>query len=311
MNLDIREISSNLEVTYSNKEQAQQILTSIWKHYHSNKSYNIFVNGSEISPKRGIVKDICETANIPYHFVNAIENYDIVDLEEVLLKLIELNDNDLELAENTLLVIGNIDKLALNDLNADSFANAQYNLAKILRGETIHLEVDKHKKISFDTSKMMVIGMGNFKDEEIKDIKVNGFSSVINTKKNNREKYKAGMLDGLFNNFNMIIQMEDPNLDDYQNFLANGQNAGILGNMTFFDSLDIKLTLSDDVIKNIAAYAYKEKMSTYDIRELIENMLSKASFDIARNPNEYKELIITSDTIKDNNCYTLKKKNDN
>ena len=308
LNLDIKEIADNLEETYSSKEQGDQILTSIWKHYHSEKPYNIFINGSEISPKKEIIKSICDTANIPYHFVNAVENYEVIDIEDVLIKLLEQSNNNLDLAENSLLIIDNIDKLALDDLNSDSFANAQYNLAKILKGETILLQYDRKRKIPFDTSKMMIIGMGNFKDEEIKDIKVKGFSSVIDTKKNNKEKYKYGMLDGLFDNFNMIIQMEDPKQKDYVNYLTNRETAGLLNNITFFDSLDIKLTLSDEVIDAIARNAYQNKMSIADVRELIENSLTKASLEIAKKPGEYKELIISPETLKDNKNYILIKK---
>lgn len=305
LNLDIKDISNSLEESFSNKNNSKEILTAIWKHYHSDKPYHIFINGSEITPKKEIIKSICEKANIPYHFGSTVENYEITDIDEMLKNLLKDSNNDLDLAENTILVIDNIDKLALTDLSNDSFANAQCNLAKLLRGETIVLNYGKHKKIFFDTSKMMIIGMGNFRDEEIKDIKVNGFSSVINSKKKDKEKYKVGMLDGLFDNFSMIIQMNEPNLQDYQSVLSNRENAGIINNTEFFNNLDIKLTIPEEVINMIANYAYKNKLSISDIGELVEKMLSNASYEIAKNPKEYSELVITPDAIKDNKKYTL------
>ena len=39
------------------------------------------------------------------------------------------------------------------------------------------------------------------------------------------------MLDGLFDNFSMIIQMNEPNLQDYQSVLSNRENAGIINNI--------------------------------------------------------------------------------
>ncbi len=308
LNLDIKEISKSLEENYSNKEQSKQILTAIWKHYHSDSSYNIFINGSEITPKREIIKSICDKANIPYYYFSTVEKYEITDIDTMLKKLIKQSDNNLELAENTILVIDNIDKLALTDLSSDSFALAQMNLAKILRGETIELKINKLKKINFDTSKMMIIGMGNYEDEELKDIKINGFTSKKDTRKDSKEKYKPGMLEGLFDNFKMIIQMDNPNLQDYQNYLTNRENAGIINNINFFNNLNIKLTISDDVINKLANYAYENKMSLSDLRETIENMLSIPSFEIAKNPNMYDELVVTSDTILDNKKYILKRK---
>ena len=311
LNLDVEEISNSLEESYSNKKQSEQILTSIWKHLNSDKSYNIFINGSEITPKKEIIKSICDKANIPYYFVNAVENYDITDIEDILKRLLKQNDNDLDLAENTLLIIDNIDKLALTDLSSDSFINAQYNLAKVLRGETIPLYYGKHRKVYFDTSKMMIIGMGNFKNEEIKEIKINGFSSIMDSNKDDKEKYKLGMLEGLFDNFKMIIQMDEPKLEDYHNLLVNRDGAGIINNINFFDNLNIKLKLSDEVVNYIASIAYNNQMSLSDLSELVEKLLLDASFEIAKNPNMYEELVVTPDTIKDSKKYTLVRRKNN
>lgn len=115
LNLDIKYISDLLEKSFTNKEASKEILIAIWKHYHSDKSYHIFINGSEITPKKEIIKSICEKANIPYHFVSAVENYEITNIEEILKNLLEKSNYDLQLAENTILVIDNIDKLALTD----------------------------------------------------------------------------------------------------------------------------------------------------------------------------------------------------
>ena len=52
-------------------------------------------------------------------------------------------------------------------------------------------------------------------------------------------------------------------------------------------------------------------MTVAEVRELIEKIISKASFEIAMNPNEYEELLITPETIKDNNAYTLIRKKTN
>ena len=102
--------------------------------------------------------------------------------------------------------------------------------------------------------------------------------------------------------------MDDPNLQDYQSYLTNRENAGIINNINFFNNLNIKLTLSDEVIESIAEYAYKNKMSLSDISDLLENMLSMATFEIAKNPDIYEEVIITPETIDDNKKYILRKK---
>lgn len=311
LNLDIKEIAKSLEDNYTNASQSKQVLTAIWKHYYSDKSYNIFINGNDITPKREIVKSICETSNIPYYYVSSVKNYEITDISETLKELLKQNNGFLDRAENTILIIDNIDKLALTDLSSDSFANAQYNLARILRGETIKLEYNRFKKVNFDTSKMMIIGMGNFIDEEIKDITISGFNAAKIIEHNSKEKYKSGMLDGFFDNFSMIIQMDNPNLNDYQSFLLRRENDCVNNNMNFFNNLNIKLSFSEEVINEIAKVAYDKKMTQCDIRDFIENLLSSASFEIAMHPDEYAELEITLETIKDNKKYTLVKRKSN
>lgn len=311
LNLDVKEISGILKDTYSNKEQAKQILTAIWKNYLSDTSYNIYINGSPITPKKEIIKSICDKANIPYHYVSAIEKYEIRDINSVLKELINKCNGNIELAENSVLIIDDINKLALTSMTDDSFTIAQMNLAKILRGETFELIYGKRKKVYFDASKLMIIGMGNFEDEEIEDIKVRGFSSKTDTRQDSKEKYTYGMLEGLFDNFKMIIQMDNPNLQDYQNYLLNRYTAGIINNIEFFNNINVKLTIPKEVILQLAELAYKKKMSLNDVSELIEKMLSVVSFEIANNPDMYEEVIITSETIQDNKKYTLVKRSTN
>lgn len=310
--LDIKEISKALEESFTNSKQSKEILTSIWKHTHSNKPYNIFINGSDITPKKDIIKKICTISNMACYYVSAIDNYEIFDVQDILKSLLEAFDNNLQLAEHSILIIDNIDKLALNDLSTDAFANAQYNLAKLLRGETIELEYNRFKKVNFNTSKMMIIGMGNFKNREYEDFKVSGFSNSKEKKNTDaKDKYRYGMLDGLFDYFKRIIQMDEPLEEDYRLLLMERENAGILSNADFFNSFNIKLTFKKEVINRIAKEAYEKRMSQTDIRDYIENLLSKASYEISMHPNLYKELVITPETITDNKVYKLVKRSTN
>ena len=70
----------------------------------------------------------------------------------------------------------------------------------------------------------------------------------------------------------------------------------------------IKLTLEEGVKAAIAKKAVKDNFGARSLDEIIDRALSIASFEIAKNPELYEELIITEDTIKDNNSYKLVRK---
>ena len=308
--LDIKETTKILEENYTNVKQSKQILTSIWKHLHSNEAYNIFINGSDITPKKEIIKRICDISNIHCYCVSTIDNCEIFDAEIVLKALLAANNYNKEQAEHSILIMDNFDMLAANSLTAEAFAMAQYNIARILKGETILLEYSRSKKVYFDTSKLMIIGMGNFKqkESEFEDIVIRGFqSSKDKNKKEDNNVYKYGILEGLLNNFKSIIQMDEPKFEDYKLLLTERESAGILSNTEFFRNFNIELTFNKEAINRMASEAYKKRMTQADIRVYIENILSKASLQIAENPNLYKELIIFSDTITDNKAYKLVK----
>ena len=312
LNLDISDISTALEDTFTNCVQAKQILTGIWKHFHSSRPYHIFVNGSDITPKKEIVISICECANIPYYYVKAVDNYEIFDLENLLKKILDKFNNDLEAAQNIVLIIDNIDKLALTDLSAEAFAQGQLSLAKILCGKEVELSFDKYKviakKIKFDTSRIMVIGMGDFRDDELKNVRISGFSSHKKEPYDEKEKYKYGMLEGLFNYFDMMIQMDDPSLKDYQTVLTSREEAGLVSNNTFFNNLGVNLNISEEMLSKIARYAYDNHMTIADIRGLVEKMLADASYRVAKSPEDYEELVVSDGMLEDNKKYVLERK---
>lgn len=314
INLDIEDISKNLDINYSNSKQAKQILTGVWKHLHSDKPYHIFINGSDITPKKEIITSICEYANIPYYYAKAVDDYEIFDINKLLKKILKKYNNNLNEAEKIVLIFDNIDKLAISSLSTESFAKGQFDLSKLLSGKKIELILGKFKgiskKIKFDTSKMMIIGLGDFKDKDFDTFKVAGF---VNQEKNMKEKNRnrSGMLVGLFDYFSMIIQMNEPNLKDYQNVLMNRKESGLAANNGIFDDLGIKLTIPNEVISELSKYAYDNHMSSSDIRSLVEKIFADATYNIAKNPEEYEELIVSGGIIRDNKKYTLVRKKNN
>ena len=111
----------------------------------------------------------------------------------------------------------------------------------------------------------------------------------------------------LIGRFMVHIKMNDLDFDDYVNILRSDKHM-ISYNKRFFEDLGIKLTIGDDVIEKIAESASKGMFGARNLAKQIESALSIAQFEISQNPSGYQELIITSETIEDEEKYTLVKK---
>lgn len=230
----------------------------------------------------------------------------------MLKSLLDITNGDLNKAEKGILIIDELDKLAETN-KAQSQVNqkdVQESLLKIV--EDGKYDIMWHsKKYTFDTSKLMIIGMGSWSRIELNTDKVVGFEQ-----KNKPKKYKDlttddfiknGMIPELIGRFPIIVQMNELNHESYIRIIKS-ENSAFQTNKEFLKRQGIELTITEDAIKEIALSAEKKGFGARSLDSIIETALSYASFEIATNPKAYSELVITPETIKNNKTYILRKK---
>lgn len=322
------EITINIENLYKKvtenvidqDEPIRKILTAIWKQYSNfseNKSRNIFINGSTGVGKTEIFRTLTKELDIPYVMTSATEytanGYVGKSVTDMLVNILDRADGNLERAQKGIIIIDEIDKIASQSSSSSQVnqRDVQEALLKLIEDGKFDISY-KNQKYVFDTSKLMIIGMGSFSRIEIKEEKVVGFEQKAKKKtykELTREDFiKNGMIPELIGRFPIIVQMNDLNYDSFVKILKEAKHNALNLNKNFLQNQGIKLSLNEETISAIANKAVKDKFGARSLDETIETALSVASFEIASNPGLYDELVITPETITDNKKYKLIRK---
>lgn len=313
------EVTSNV---IDQNEPIKKILTAIWKQYNNfseTKSRNILINGSTGVGKTETFRCLTKMLTVPYFVTSATEytaeGYIGKSVSDMLIGLLRNANYDLEKAESGILIIDEIDKLSQSNKNNSQInqRDVQEALLKILEDGIFNLNVN-NREYMFDTSKLMVIGMGSWSRIELKEERPVGFDSKY-TKKTYKDITRedivaAGMIPELIGRFPIIVQMNELSYDSFIKIL-NSENSTLSMNKRFLSSKGVILSITDDTLNEIAKQAVEKKYGARSLDEIIEKALSEASFEIASNPDTYSELIISPDTINDNKKYTLIKRKEN
>ncbi len=293
-------------------DQIKQILSSIWKQYNNEdkqSNYNMLINGSTGTGKTTIFKILEELVDIPCIIINAKRIEEPSYIENALLRLLEKADFDIDRAEHGILVIDKLEEISTNSKERhNTISKSLQELIINLIEEGIftinNIDNDKYR---FSMDKLLIIGIGNFNNNEsLRNTQVGFNKSPLN----NNTLLSYGIIPELANKFPIVIEMNELTKEDYIKIIKNSTLSSISTNKLFLNSKNIEFNISDEVIKIIADIAYNRKSGAKSINEIIESSLSLAEFEIASNPNIYESLTITEDTIKDNKKYTLVKRKD-
>lgn len=293
-------------------DQIKQILSSIWKQYNNEdkqSNYNMLINGSTGTGKTTIFKILEELLGIPCIIINAKRIEEPSYIENTLLRLLEKADFDIDRAEHGILVIDKLEEISTNSKERHNTISKslQELIINLIEEGIFTINNIDNNKYRFSMDKLLIIGIGNFNNNEsLRNTQVGFNKSPLN----NNTLLSYGIIPELANKFPIVIEMNELTKEDYIKIIKNSTLSSISTNRLFLNSKNIEFNISDEVIKIIADIAYNRKSGAKSINEIIESSLSLAEFEIASNTNIYESLTITEDTIKDNKKYTLVKRKD-
>lgn len=320
LELNINEIYK--EVTsrvLGQNEPIKKILTAIWKQQNQTfekKSRNILINGSTGVGKTETIRVLSELLNLPLVITSATEysatGYVGKNVNEMLVSLLNKTNGDLEQAQKGILVIDEFDKLAEsnNERSQINQRDVQESLLKILEDGEFEIEYN-YDNYTFNTSNLMVIGMGSWSRIDLTPKTSIGFGSTTTQKKykdlTREDIIKNGLIPELIARFSVIVQMNELTYDNFVSILKN-KNGIIELNKQFLKTKGIDLIVEKETIDLIAKKAEKDNYGARGLDEIIERILSSALFEIATNPEKYCELIITKDSVENSENYILVEK---
>ena len=279
---------------------------------------HILIAGPSGTGKTEMMNIISKKLNKPVFKADATaytkEGYVGKSVYSMLKGLLSAADDDIEKAQNGILIIDEIDKKAGNSGENDVAGTAVLNsLLKIMDRDIIEVETSRDDVISFDTSNLTIVFMGAFSDlySKKQNVKEIGFAS--NTKNTDKDITikKQDLIDyGLPAEFigriSKIVYTNELKENDLVNILLKSEISPLKMEEEFFEDLGIKFTYSKEYVKQIAKNCLKYKTGARELKSEVQKSLERAYEEVLDNPENVKVLKLTKETANNNKKYFIK-----
>lgn len=334
-----REMKAFLDEYVVGQDEAKKVLcVAVYNHYKRILSAketdvelqksNILMLGPTGSGKTFLAQNLAKMLNVPFAIADATTlteaGYVGEDVENILLKIIQAADYDIERAEKGIIYIDEIDKITRKSENASitrdvSGEGVQQALLKILEGTVASVPPQGGRKhpqqelIPIDTTNILFICGGAFEGlekiiEKRMDTKTIGFNGSLGMKNEKnvgeilkevmpQDFIKFGLIPEFIGRVPVVVSLDALDEDALVRILNEPKNSLVKQYKALLELDGVELEFEEDALREVAKLAMERKTGARGLRSVIEKTMTDVMYD-APSEQTLEKCLITKEAVK-------------